>query len=230
MILAILAVDAMRSASITGARTPAARVLALVAGALCAASIVINGIGAFSQAANDWNSTPENIDCTPERLWSWRRPQFLAPFIEPEGPFPLLPADGLRLGTPDADTYLGPGWAYGEGEFRWTEGRGGSAIRFSLPTASSGLLELDLRAYLVETRVSEQRLVVSMNDRELATFAIRTPDFAVYRVIVPSSVARRQNVLRLRNPEAVSPAAMEGADDRRQLGVAVRKISWRADT
>ena len=52
-----------------------------VAGVLSVLSIAINSVGAFSQEASSWNVNP-NIDATPERLWSWRRAQFLAPFVE----------------------------------------------------------------------------------------------------------------------------------------------------
>jgi hypothetical protein len=227
VLLAILAVDAFRATSRGGVWRPAEVVLGVVTALLCISSIAINAIGAFSRQANDWNVFPESIDRAPDRLWSWQRPQFLAPFVEPQGPFLPLPGDGLHLGTPEADRYLGFGWAAGEGAFRWTEGRGRSTIRFSLPGGRPGVLEFDLRPYLDAGRIPEQRVIVTLNDRDLGEVTLRTADFVTYGVPVAADVSRQQNVLRLSHPDAASPAASESTQDRRQLGVAVRTIRWR---
>ncbi len=56
-----------------------------VAAALLFVSVAINAVGAFSQAANDWNGKP-NIDFYYQRLWDWRHPQFLAWMNSPESP------------------------------------------------------------------------------------------------------------------------------------------------
>ncbi len=226
VLLAVLAADAARTAGRMSAWSPAEVALGVVTGLLCAASIAINTIGAFSREASAWNMLPENVNRSPDRLWSWRRPQLLAAFVEPEVTFLPLPDEGLRLGTADGDRYRGPGWSDGEGAFRWTEGRGSSALRFSLPGARAGVLELDLRPYLGAGRIAEQRLVVTVNERDLASFSLTAPEFGVYRVPVPADVAGRNNVLWLRHPDAASPAAMEGAGDRRQLAVAIREVRW----
>jgi hypothetical protein len=44
---------------------------------LATASVAINSPGALSYAANAWNTLPI-VDYTPERLWDWQHPQFLA--------------------------------------------------------------------------------------------------------------------------------------------------------
>jgi hypothetical protein len=54
---------------------------AAVVGLLCVASIAMNAVGAWSFEADRWNVTPDNINRDPARLWSWRRPQFLAPVV-----------------------------------------------------------------------------------------------------------------------------------------------------
>jgi hypothetical protein len=53
---------------------------AVIVGALALSglSIAINGVGAWSTAAMNWNGSPTNIDQNPERLWDWHHPQFLA--------------------------------------------------------------------------------------------------------------------------------------------------------
>jgi hypothetical protein len=50
------------------------------AGVLLALSILINGIGANSDAVWDWNAT---VDDDPYHVWDWRRPQFLEWAIQP---------------------------------------------------------------------------------------------------------------------------------------------------
>ena len=42
-------------------------------------SVTLNGVGATSARAVQWNVVPVNIDAAPERLWDWHDPQFLAP-------------------------------------------------------------------------------------------------------------------------------------------------------
>ncbi len=226
VLLAILAADAFRTDSDWKARGPAQIAVAIVTGLLCVASVAINAVGAFSRQANAWNVFPDSIDRTPDRLWSWQRPQFLAPFVEPRGAFLPLPADGLRLGTPEGDRYRGSGWAEGEGAFRWTDGRGASALRFSLPEGRPGILEIELHPYLGAGRIPSQRLAISVNDRDVGGFVVSAPDFAIYRVRVPAEVATQTSVLWLRHPDAASPAAIEGAADGRLLGVAVRTVRW----
>ncbi|MGA3123147.1 MAG: hypothetical protein ABSF69_20440 [Polyangiaceae bacterium] len=228
LLLGVLAVDASRRAMLRG-RRPADVAVDAVAAVLCVASIVMNGIGAFSWDANYWNGTPNNVDLAPERLWSWRHPQFAAAFAKPEGPFPPMPAGGLALGTAASDPYLGAGWADGERDFRWAVGREDSVVRFRVPEARSGTLEMDLGAYLLPGKLPEQRLIVSMNDREIADLSIQKRAFDVYRFVVPDGVMREANVLCLRHPDAASPAALEGKRDSRLLGMIVRSIRWRSE-
>jgi hypothetical protein len=226
-ILAILGSDARRRAALTGGLRMADHVLAFAAVLLCIASIAINAIGAFSLEASKWNISPENIDRSPGRLWSWQRPQFLAPLLEPTGPFMALPGEGLPVGAPQADQYLGLGWAFAEGDFRWTDGRGGAVVRFSLANAGPGLLDLDLRPYLVPGKVTAQRLLVSMNGHDVGAFLLHDPEFATHTIEVRAAVASRENIVRLRLPDAASPAVFERSPDRRDLGVAVRLVRWR---
>jgi hypothetical protein len=80
VVLEIIAIDAWREARSQGEPRAHGFLVMAIAGVLSVLSIAINSVGAFSQAAQSWNINP-NIDETPERLWSWRRPQFLAPFV-----------------------------------------------------------------------------------------------------------------------------------------------------
>ncbi|HWW87016.1 MAG TPA: hypothetical protein VNZ26_25645, partial [Vicinamibacterales bacterium] len=226
LVLGVMAGDASRGARQVG-RRPTDVLLAAFSVLLCAASVAMNSVGAFSFEADKWNVTPDNIDADPDRLWSWRRPQFLAPIVEPPGPYLPLTSDGFHLGDQSSNASVGLGWAYPEGEFRWTTGRGASTVRFSLPATESGFLELNLSPYLVLGKIDRQRLTVSLNDFELATVTLHTPEFAAYRIEVPAKAARFQNVLLLRHPDAVSPRSIDAGRDHRALGMAVRTISWR---
>lgn len=50
---------------------------------LSIASMFINTTGAMQPVTWRWNQEPNNIDQHPERLWDWRRPQFLAKYLPP---------------------------------------------------------------------------------------------------------------------------------------------------
>jgi hypothetical protein len=228
VLLAILGLDAAFRASANTTSASRRRLWVSSMLPLCAASIAINGVGACSEEANRWNGVPDNVDFNPARLWSWRRPQFLAPFVEPPGPFLTLPAEGLRVGEPDAEKYLGLGWASGEGDFRWTNGRGASSLRFS--AQGSGTIEIDLRPYLGERADSVERLAVTVNGIVLATMTLTTLAFATYDVDVPANVVRPENTLRLVHPDAIDPPQIGRLPDHRVLGVAVRTIRWRQET
>jgi len=227
VMLGILAVDGALAATRESRGGPADVVVAAVVGALCVVSIAINAVGAFSSDAQKWNAAPEDVDRSPARLWSWRCPQFLAPFVEPEGPFLPLPIGGLRVGSAQADKYLGRGWPFGEGEFRWTDGRRGSTVRFALATGGApGIVEIEASPYLSAPKVPEQRLMVSLNGHDIGSVVFRERGFARHAFAVPAGVAKEENLLALRAPDAASPFAVERAGDRRQIGVAVRVIRW----
>jgi hypothetical protein len=226
VVLEIIAVDAFRESSARRALNVADAVWLAIAGVLSISSVAINSVGAFSREASTWNVNPD-IDFRPERLWNWRRPQFLAPFIEPDGPFPTLPPGGLPLAAGDSANYLGLGWSGAEGSFRWTDGTH-ATMRFSMSGLGPGVVEIDARPYLGGGKLSGQRLTVSMNGRPLQSLMVREPEFAVYEVAVPANVVQSENRLRLELPDATSPAAMEKASDRRDLGLAVRTIAWRS--
>jgi hypothetical protein len=81
---------------------------------------VVHGAGALSVQSNRWNWSPREVDLHPERLWSWRDPQFLAwaiggPRLEilPEPPAPaaptLAPAPAPRHRRPAAHPPKSPG-------------------------------------------------------------------------------------------------------------------------
>jgi hypothetical protein len=232
-LLAIVAFDAVLAAlvALAGARDGAARagraaawLVLPLAGLLCAASVFINGVGGFSEDAARWNSVPQDIDKGPDRLWSWRRPQFLAPFVEPPGPFPPLPPEGAQLAAETSNAFVGLGWAYPADSYRWTDGTHAS-LRFAAPAAQPGVLEIQMRPYL-EGPLREQTVTVSLNGRSLQTFVLRAPEMATFEVPVPSGLIAAENTLRLDLPQATRPSSLGRSRDRRVLGVAVHSVRW----
>ncbi|MCA1846355.1 MAG: hypothetical protein LC792_24795 [Actinobacteria bacterium] len=61
----------------TAAPGPRRAVAAGACSALLAASVAINFAGAYLPSTWCWNVLPASFDSRPERLWSWRDPQFL---------------------------------------------------------------------------------------------------------------------------------------------------------
>jgi hypothetical protein len=57
----------------------------IVALLLLGCSVMLNGIGAFSDEVWWWNGRPSNIDHDLKRLWDWRHPQFLGAPDDPAG-------------------------------------------------------------------------------------------------------------------------------------------------
>ena len=79
-LLAILSVAAARREAQAVPRPAGTAVVAGLALLLCGLSVVINAAGAISARTVRWNTSPDNVDLAPERLWSWRRAQVLAAF------------------------------------------------------------------------------------------------------------------------------------------------------
>ena len=64
--------------ALAGAAPARGRVVAVGACAvLLAVSVAVNFAGAYQPSTWCWNVIPANLDARPERLWSWRDPQFL---------------------------------------------------------------------------------------------------------------------------------------------------------
>jgi len=151
-------------------------------------------------------------------------PQFLAPFVEPPGPFPPLPPEGAQLAAETSNAFVGLGWAYPADSYRWTDGTHAS-LRFAAPAAQPGVLEIQMRPYL-EGPLREQTVTVSLNGRSLQTFVLRAPEMATFEVPVPSGLIAAENTLRLDLPQATRPSSLGRSRDRRVLGVAVHSVRW----
>ncbi len=78
-LLGILGLRALRDSGESRSRG-----LRATAWGILAASVLINANGGLWSEAVMWNRTPD-VDLHPERLWDWRHPQFLHPFVESRG-------------------------------------------------------------------------------------------------------------------------------------------------
>jgi hypothetical protein len=86
-LLTMLAIEARSKWALTSSASnfrARSRVEWSVAALLLTWSIAINGIGAISERAFQWNTIPTNIDNDHGRLWDWKHPPFLEP-IAPTG-------------------------------------------------------------------------------------------------------------------------------------------------
>ncbi len=232
-LLGILGVDAMRRE--TGAnvinrlsRTPlAANVSLLIGGALLLLSVWINGRGAVSAATARWNSVPENIDKTPERLWDWREPQFLAGLLRPP-----LPQDVPVLETParivfasrEADKFLWYGWSAAEAEFRWTEGTEATFV-FSLKQVDDIVLRINCAPFLFKDKLKAQRISVELNGDRVGELRLTDDAANVYPITLPKrALHTSKNILLFKLPDAAKPKDLTESNDARLLGISVQWI------
>ncbi len=230
-LLGIVALDATRTALATG-RVPRPEVGAVfgLSAMLCVASIAINAVGAISRASARWNVIPVNVDQEPARVWQWRQPQFLAPLLDPPGPFRRIPPERLDMSAAAADPYLGRGWDYATGDVRWTDGTL-ATFRFLADPGAPATMIIDLKPYLGEGRLKMQRMIASLNGGPLGTWTVDRDGFVPITIAIPGADVSRDNVLRLELPDAASPHAVQPhSGDRRELGVAVRTIGWSQDS
>jgi hypothetical protein len=224
--LYLLAVLALRSrldaqaAGVAGRGT--ARIEAGCGCLLVAAGLALNGAGALSVNTWLWNVSPSGIDENPQRLWDWRRAQFLAavswPFLE-DAPF-LPPSGRLLVEKAQAKGFLVRGWSRPQGAYCWTSTRR-AEIDFSREPPTGSILRMRLRPHLVPGRLERQRLTVILNGRRLGSWMLDRSAPAVLSSPIPAGTLRPHNRLELELPDAEAPAALGANGDQRQLGVAL---------
>lgn len=227
VLLAILGIRAMLSwreqQTAQSSRSLAWRVQLFLGGALLMLSVVINTLGATSHATWLWNIRPRGVDEHPERLWDWRQPQFLAGYLPFPAPkiFPLVGAARIDFTNPDADKYFWYGWNEGPPDARWAETK--AAMVFALGDERPTTLHLNLTPYLVPGKLTAQRLGVTLNGQQLATFIISAPEAQLYTLALPREILRDKNTLTLDLPDATAPQKLGAEPDPRPRGI---KLNW----
>jgi hypothetical protein len=223
VLLAVLAVSAMRAAMLSGFSK---RLLAVTAGLLLVLSVSINAIGAISKDAwITWNAYGD-IDHDPWKVWDVRYPQLLAPFIKAPLPkvFPLAPPR-LDLTAVESGPFLPYGWSGPETSFRWTDSSE-AAVIFSLNELGDGRIRIRLTPFLVKGRHDLQRVEIRLNDRMLQSLNLRNEAAAIYEFPIKRDGLSQKNVLVFRLPDAASPSDFKINSDERVLGIAVNWIEF----
>lgn len=192
-------------------------------GLLLFVSVFINTLGATSHATWLWNMRPRGIDEHPERLWDWRQPQFLAgilPFPEPQTVYPIS-LTRIDFTQPEADKYFWYGWNEGPPGSRWTESK--AVMIFTLGNERPAVLHLSLTPYLVAGKLTRQRVIVSLNGKQLASLTLTVPEAQVHTINISPEILREKNTLSFELPDAESPQKLGTESDPRPRGI---KINW----
>ena len=77
-LLAVIATDSWLHPRTHLRRPRTLRAEGIAAGCLVLAAVLIHAGGALSPRSEIWNSSPQDVDRVPARLWDWSDPQFLA--------------------------------------------------------------------------------------------------------------------------------------------------------
>lgn len=222
VLMAVLELDVLRRAPKTvGRRTTIA-----VGSVLLLISVAINGIGAFSERAWQWNSRGD-IDHDPLKVWRVRDSQLAAAIVQPptyDQFFPL--PEKVELSSREAERYLGNGWSGAEPGFRWTDGNE-ATIRFTTTKQQDVVLSLSLTPFLVPGKLDQQRLEVFCNGISIQTLDLHNDGPGLYEFRLPANVLRTQNLVTLRLPDAAPPSEFGTNPDPRRLGVAVQWVGLR---
>lgn len=151
----------------------------------------------------------------------------------------LLPLPVLRNGVSDyswgervifqdggrSDEFIVSGFVEKGGEWRWTAGSR-SILEFKIkPERRERILHLEAIP-LVSSALKTQRVVVSANGHLVGAWSMANPWGAEYALALPAGLLEKASVLRLEFevPNARSPASLGINDDKRVLGIAIRKL------
>jgi hypothetical protein len=200
----------------------------LTAGALLLLwSVFVHGRGAISADTERWNELPERGGAHPAKVWDWRYPQFLAGWVRPPLPQHFPSAETrIDFAHRSSEPYLFYGWSGNESSFRWTDGSE-AAVVFGWEGSAGADLEMKLAPFLAAGHLEMQRVIISLNGRELETLVLRENAPGEYSIALPRESLRRENVLTFALPDAASPRSLGVGDDPRQLGLAMHWLQIR---
>jgi hypothetical protein len=215
VLLAVIAVDAMRQAQVRLTK------LKIIGGGLLTLSVFINARGALSPATWKWTQ-PVSDEQMRALLWDWRHPQFLAGLQLPPAPVqaPLVES-GLRLefGTPAVEKYLWYGWSGPEPGFRWTDGHEAAIVFRTNPSKQH---KFRIRAApFIGGSVNAQKVTLTLNGERLREFELTAGQ--EFELTIPASNLGTNNVLTFQLPNAASPRSLGLSDDDRLLGL---RVEW----
>lgn len=190
---------------------------------LLGVSIFMNARGALSYETWIWNVWPTSVDKVPEKIWDWRQPQFLAGLVRPPLPatFPIL-EHRVNFGSQASERYVWYGWSWGEGNFRWSDGKA-AAIIFEIAGRREGSLAISLAPFLPPGELDEQHVEILINDRLVESLVLKEAAARQYAFRISSNQFEERNILTFKLPDAVSPEALGISADQRRLGI---RLEW----
>ena len=110
--------------------------------------------------------------------------------------------------------FIGSGWAQSEDKFTWSIGVESQLLLPRLD-ASDYTLTLDVVPFVHPPELSNQRLIVSVNDAVVGSTALCRPSLLGYRLPAALVLGRDRNVVTLQHPDAGCPKdLLDTADDR----------------
>ena len=152
--------------------------------------------------------------------------------VQPDGserpagypPYPL--GTRLNFATAEVEKYLWYGWSGREISSHWTD-RGKATLIFFLNSAEQRqkvTLRILGAPFLVPGRLEAQRLLVKLNDQQVASWTLTRAEPQAQFIEIPASALRDENVLMFIVPDAASPKSLGVSRDERLLGFNVQWI------
>jgi hypothetical protein len=200
----------------------------LFAGAiLVGISIFVNARGATSYETWMWNVWPDSVDKVPEKIWDWRRPQFLAGLVAPplSNPLPVL-RERVQFGAAEADRFTWYGWSWGEKDFRWSDGKE-AAIAFAVEESRDSILLVRLGAFVFKDKLGEQHVSILLNGSRLEELTLNAEPAKEYCFPVDRNLLQARNTLVFKLPDAASPKSLGLSPDQRRLAIRIESIELR---
>jgi len=141
-----------------------------------------------------------------------------------------LPQGGVELQSPEAARHIAATGLSGPGSHgRWTDG-GRVRLVFRLPERPEGgvVLRLESLGYIARGFVNEPRAVMRVNGRQIAEWSVLDGVMRTRSLAVPADLLDESGrvVLELHISTSVQPALLGLGDDRRFLGLLLRRVSW----
>jgi hypothetical protein len=221
---ALLAILSIREYLNAGSTAGLKRTATFASGAvLLVLSVFINSRGATSYEAWMWNVWPDNVDKVPQKIWDWRRPQFLAGLVAPPPANPLPVLQGrVYFGVEAADSFAWYGWSQGEKTFRWSDGKE-AAIVFTADKTRDANLILRMGAFIDKDRLRAQNVSIFFNDALLLSTTLNEEPAQEFVFPIDRNLLREQNSLVFKLPDAASPKSLGISSDQRRLAI---RIEW----
>lgn len=141
-----------------------------------------------------------------------------------------LPPEGVELHAPEAERHIAfRGVSHAEEHGRWTDGARAWLV-FRLPYRPAGgvVLQLESLGYVVHRYVFEQLAEILANGRPVGRWSVSSRVLAPRTVMLPHDAIEPDGsvLLEFRIPTCLQPAMLGLGDDKRFLGLLLRRLSW----